>query len=98
MQQTLWRLRNSTPAAPAPYLGLKTFDEAHARFFYGREALIDTLVARATHAAFLTVIGHPAAASPASGAGLIPALKQGADLAGSDEWLYVPPFPPAHAP
>jgi hypothetical protein len=43
LQQTLMQLRNVTPDARAPYLGLKTFDEAHARFFYGRETLIDTL-------------------------------------------------------
>jgi hypothetical protein len=45
LQQTLAQLRNVTPDAQAPYLGLKTFDETHARFFYGREALIDTLMA-----------------------------------------------------
>src|SRR5262249_29946088 len=77
-----------------PYLGLKTFDEAHARFFYGREALIDTLVERVNNTAFLTVIG-PSGSGKSSlvRAGLIPALKQGLDLAGSDQWIYVPPLP-----
>src|SRR6266508_3839420 len=99
LQQTLMQLRNVTPDAQAPYLGLKTFDEAHARFFYGREALIDTLVERVTHTAFLTVIG-PSGSGKSSvvRAGLIPALKQGLDLAGSDQWIYVPPFPPGPRP
>ena len=99
LQQTLMQLRNVTPDAQAPYLGLKTFDEAHARFFYGREALIDTLVERVKHTAFLTVIG-PSGSGKSSvvRAGLIPALKQGLDLAGSDQWIYVPPFPPGPRP
>jgi hypothetical protein len=99
LQQTLTQLRNVTPDAQAPYLGLKTFDETHARFFYGREALIDTLVERVKHTAFLTVIG-PSGSGKSSvvRAGLIPALKQGLDLAGSDQWIYVPPFPPGPRP
>src|SRR5688500_12616249 len=73
LQQTLSQLRSNTPDAQAPYLGLKTFDEAHARFFYGREALIDTLVERVKHTAFLTVIG-PSGSGKSSvvRAGLIP--------------------------
>jgi|GEM_PF-1645381 len=99
LQQTLTQLRSVTPDAQAPYLGLKTFDEAHARFFYGREALIDTLVERVKQTAFLTVIG-PSGSGKSSvvRAGLIPALKQGVDLAGSDQWFYVPPFPPGPRP
>jgi energy-coupling factor transporter ATP-binding protein EcfA2 len=99
LQQTITQLRNVTPDAQVPYLGLKTFDEANARFFYGREALIDTLVERVKHTAFLTVIG-PSGSGKSSvvRAGLIPALKQGLDIAGSDEWIYVPPFPPGPRP
>src|SRR5262249_27118661 len=81
LQQALIKLRSVTPDAQAPYMGLKTFDEAHARFFYGREALIDMLVERVKHTAFLTVIG-PSGSGKSSvvRAGLIPALKQGLDL------------------
>src|SRR5262245_38412927 len=57
LQQTLTQLRNVAPDTQAPYMGLKTFDENNARFFYGREALIDTLVERVKNTTFLTVIG-----------------------------------------
>jgi WD40 repeat protein/serine/threonine protein kinase len=70
-----------------PYRGIETFDTAHAHRFFGRSALITTLVERLRSTRFLAVIG--ASGSGKSSlvlAGLIPALRTGA-LPGSESWI-----------
>ncbi len=92
------------PQRPAPstnpYKGLRAFREADAPDFFGREALVDRLLAHLggddPHARLLAVVG-PSGCGKSSivRAGLLPALRQGA-LPGSDHWLYVTILPGAH--
>jgi WD40 repeat protein len=69
-----------------PYLGLQTFNEGDARFFFGREADIQRLIEQLKGWRLLTVLG-PSGVGKSSvvRAGLIPALRRG-DLPGSQEW------------
>jgi DNA-binding SARP family transcriptional activator/WD40 repeat protein/energy-coupling factor transporter ATP-binding protein EcfA2 len=69
-----------------PYRGLATFDTVDAGYFFGRERLVATLVARLAVARFVGVIGASGSGkSSLVRAGLIPALAGGA-LPGSAEW------------
>ncbi len=81
-----------------PYKGLRSFDEADAADFFGREILVEQLVHRLSHSRtgqkrFLAVVG-PSGSGKSSlvKAGLIPALRQGA-MSGSDRWFYVTMLP-----
>jgi WD40 repeat protein len=69
-----------------PYRGLRTFDEEHAEFFFGREADVQRLLERLKERPFLSVLG-PSGSGKSSlvRAGLVPALRRGA-LPGSDTW------------
>jgi hypothetical protein len=71
-----------------PFKGLNPFREADAHFFYGREALVETLLERMRRVRFLCVAG-PSGSGKSSllRAGLIYALKQGR-LGGSEGWLF----------
>ncbi len=82
-----------------PYRGLRVFEEEHAEFYFGREALLHQLVEKV---GALTAESQPASARPAqflavlgasgSGksslvrAGLVPALREGA-VPGSADWV-----------
>lgn len=62
-----------------PYRGLEVFDEAHAPFFFGREAFIGDLLARLTQqgSKFVAVIGASGSGkSSVVRAGLIPKLRR----------------------
>ena len=77
-----------------PYKGLRPFQEADAKDFYGRNALVERLVSRIKQTeGFLALVG-PSGSGKSSvvRAGLIPALRQGA-LPGSRDWFYVKMFP-----
>jgi WD40 repeat protein/DNA-binding SARP family transcriptional activator len=82
-----------------PYKGLRPFDEADAPDFFGREALVERLVARLSEDVdgprFLGVVG-PSGSGKSSlvRAGLVPALRRGA-LPGSDAWFFVDMSPGA---
>jgi WD40 repeat protein/DNA-binding SARP family transcriptional activator len=83
-----------------PYKGLRPFDEADARDFFGRDALVDRLVARLAETAegnrFLGVVGPSGSGkSSAVRAGLVPALRAGA-IPRSDGWFVVEMMPGAH--
>jgi len=72
-----------------PYLGLDAFSEDDADRFFGREKLIDELIARVKESRFVVIAG-PSGSGKSSlvRAGLIHALKQGALPASqSDRWL-----------
>ena len=76
-----------------PYKGLRAFSEADAEDFYGRETLIQQLLARLSEGGdvsrFLAVIGPSGSGkSSAVKAGLLPALRRGG-LLGSENWFYV---------
>ena len=69
-----------------PFLGLATFDAAHAEYFFGRERLVATLVARLVGSPLVAVIGRSGSGkSSAVRAGLLPALAGGV-LPGSERW------------
>ena len=91
----LWkRLIDGQEAKPlltsrAPYLGLRTFQEEDAEFFFGREKLVELLIEKVASQPFLAVLG-PSGSGKSSTvlAGLLPALKDGA-LPGSERWSYL---------
>jgi WD40 repeat protein/DNA-binding SARP family transcriptional activator/serine/threonine protein kinase len=74
-----------------PYKGLRSFEEADAADFFGREVLVGQLAQRldeeADGARLLAVVG-PSGSGKSSvvTAGLLPALRGGA-VPGSDQWL-----------
>jgi len=79
-----------------PYQGLKVFDEASARFFFGREALAQHLIESLRKRTFLAVLG-PSGSGKSSviRAGLLPQLRTGA-LPASASWQYHLFKPGAH--
>ncbi len=76
-----------------PYKGLRPFETADSRDFYGREDMVEKLIGRLAesepYARFLAIIG-PSGCGKSSlvKAGLIPALRRGA-LDGSESWFIV---------
>ena len=83
-----------------PYKGLRAFTEADAGDFFGREALVEQIIATLaeTHdlARFLAVVG-PSGSGKSSlvQAGVVPALRKNA-VQGSDQWFIVGMVPGAH--
>jgi energy-coupling factor transporter ATP-binding protein EcfA2 len=80
---------NEPIASNCPFRGLQAFEEEHAEFFFGREALTQHLVEQLRTDRFLAVIG-PSGSGKSSlvRAGLIPSLRQGI-LSGSAAWSVV---------
>lgn len=84
---------------PNPYKGLRAFQEGDAGSFFGRGALVDTLVSRmreeTANRRFLAVVG-PSGSGKSSvvKAGLLPALRRGA-VPGSDKWFVAEMVPGA---
>ena len=76
-----------------PYMGLQAFGEVDAANFFGRERVVERLVARlginGSAGRFVAVVG-PSGCGKSSvvRAGLLPALRRGA-IAGSDDWFVV---------
>lgn len=89
--------QNGKPANP--YKGLRAFQEADAPDFFGRQTLIEQLVARLGEpdelARFLAVVG-PSGSGKSSlvRAGLLPAIRAGA-LPGSERWVVLEMIPGA---
>jgi WD40 repeat protein len=83
-----------------PFKGLRAFSEADAENFFGRETLVQQLLARMAEGGdlsrFLAVIG-PSGSGKSSvvRAGLIPALRRGG-LPGSENWFVVDMLPGKH--
>jgi WD40 repeat protein/transcriptional regulator with XRE-family HTH domain len=83
-----------------PFKGLRAFNEADAENFFGRETMIQQLLARLGEGGdlsrFLAVIG-PSGSGKSSvvRAGLIPALRRGG-LPGSENWFVVDMLPGKH--
>ncbi len=86
--------------AANPFKGLRAFNEADAENFFGRETLVQQLLARLGEGGelsrFLAVIG-PSGSGKSSvvRAGLIPALRRGG-LPGSENWFVVDMLPGKH--
>jgi DNA-binding SARP family transcriptional activator/tRNA A-37 threonylcarbamoyl transferase component Bud32 len=100
VQEIRWREELVAPLeVNNPYKGLQAFQESDAAHFFGREALVQQLVARLGQTAngqdgrFLAVVG-PSGSGKSSvvKAGLIPALRDGA-LPSSDKWFVTEMVP-----
>jgi WD40 repeat protein/DNA-binding SARP family transcriptional activator len=81
-----------TPAEN-PYKGLRSYGEADAADFYGRDALVGELVRAIVDCRLLAVVG-PSGIGKSSvvKAGLVPSLRRGA-LPGSEQWLVTDMIP-----
>jgi WD40 repeat protein/serine/threonine protein kinase len=87
----------SLPEPENPYKGLRAFEPADHRDFFGRENLTKRLLERMEEkdklSRFLAVVGPSGSGkSSLAKAGLIPALWRG-DLPGSDKWYVVDVLP-----
>ena len=86
-----------------PYKGLRPFTGADAGDFFGREDLVDSLIAALRSASpaeprFLALVGASGSGkSSAMLAGLLPRLQAGA-LPGSESWIYLTPMIPGTRP
>jgi hypothetical protein len=79
-QPTVWDGR-------MPYLGLDSFHESDAEFFFGREKLVDELLRRVERSPFVVLSGPSGSGkSSVARAGLFHALRQGR-LPRSKDWL-----------
>ncbi len=88
------------PVRRNPYKGLAAFQGTDAADFYGRDMLIDRLVARFAEMSegsrFLVLVGPSGSGkSSVARAGVIPALRAGA-VPGSDRWLFAEMQPGAN--
>ncbi|XZF65819.1 MAG: nSTAND1 domain-containing NTPase [Gloeotrichia echinulata DVL01] len=71
-----------------PYPGLRSFGEADAQYFYGRESLTQQLISQVAHQSFLALVGASGSGkSSVVKAGLIAQLRPGKLLPGSESWL-----------
>ncbi|MBS0498260.1 MAG: AAA family ATPase, partial [Proteobacteria bacterium] len=81
-------MKRITLSLPAPYVGLRPFDEKDALLFFGREAHVRDLLAKLEHQQrFISVIGASGSGkSSLVRAGLIPALHRGALASAGHCW------------
>lgn len=81
------RVKGGAVSAVCPYKGLAAFQPEDAELFFGREELVDRLLARFASSRFLAVVGPSGSGkSSAVRAGLLPALARGG-LPGSGAWM-----------
>lgn len=86
------------PDKPEPYVGLGPFAEEESRFFFGRDELIQEIVAHLRRSPVVAIVGDSGSGkSSLARAGLIPALHAGA-LPGSADWRYLPALVPGPLP
>jgi hypothetical protein len=85
-----------TKTAECPYRGLQAFGENDARFFFGRDAVVQQIIEALRQKRFLAVLG-PSGSGKSSvvRAGLLPQLRSGA-LSASADWRYFVLKPGAH--
>ena len=78
-----------------PYVGLGALDEPRACAFWGRDRLVHDWAERLRQQRLLVVIGPPFSGKTSLVmAGLIPKLKSGQVVPGSEGWRYLPPIIP----
>ena len=71
-----------------PYMGLQPFTEDNAQYFYGREALVQKLLAHLSHHNTLAVVGASGSGkSSVVQAGLFKQLRQGKQIPLSETWM-----------
>src|SRR4051812_11571647 len=86
------------PDGACPYLGLNAFEEAKGHLFFGRDALVATLVQQLAEHRLVALVGPSGSGkSSLAFAGLVRGLRQGA-LPGSAAWRILPPMVPGDAP
>ena len=91
-------MRRITLALPAPYVGLRPFEERDALLFFGRDAHVRDLLRKFAQQRFTAVIGVSGSGkSSLVRAGLIPALHSG-DLSRAGHRWNVFTFKPGNAP
>jgi len=80
-----------------PYKGLRAFGEDDAGDFFGRETLVNQLVAALTDGARLVALVGPSGSGKSSviAAGLLPAIRNGA-VPGSEAWVVGVMMPGRH--
>jgi uncharacterized caspase-like protein/energy-coupling factor transporter ATP-binding protein EcfA2 len=84
-----------------PYRGLKSFDEKHAKFFFGRQALIEELAKRLRqpNQALTVVLGVSGSGkSSLVKAGLIPHLRNQKTEQKTESWRILDPMRPGESP
>ncbi len=85
------RSRRGRWSRTCPYLGLRSFDEFDASVFYGREKMTAELADRmiANPAGGIVIVTGPSGAGKTSllRAGLLPMLRRGEHVPGSNRWL-----------
>ncbi len=84
-----------------PYRGLNSFDEKHARLFFGRQALIDELFKRLSlpNQSLTVVLGVSGSGkSSLVKAGLIPHLRNQKTEQHTQQWYIVDPMRPGKLP
>ena len=70
-----------------PYMGLQSFDEDSAEYFYGRTTLVQKLINQISHKPSVAVVGASGSGkSSVVQAGLLAKLRQGKQIPNSDRW------------
>lgn len=82
-----------------PWIGFESYNENDEDLFYGRDDVVNDLINRLQKNQFLLTVFGPSGVGKTSlvNAGLIPKLKKGKDISGSDEWKYIS-LRPTHRP
>jgi formylglycine-generating enzyme required for sulfatase activity/energy-coupling factor transporter ATP-binding protein EcfA2 len=91
-------MKRITLALPAPYVGLRPFEESDALLFFGRKAHVDALLCKFAQQRFTAVIGVSGSGkSSLVRAGLLPALRSGKLASAGHRWnVYL--FEPGNGP
>ena len=86
------------PDDACPYLGLSAFQEANGEVFFGREAMVDKLVAELAERRLIALVGPSGSGkSSLALAGVVRRLRRGG-LPGAAAWRILPPMVPGAAP
>jgi len=86
------------PDSKCPYVGLEAFKETNTDYFFGRQRLIDSLLASLRELRFLAVLGQSGSGkSSLIMGGMLPKLRNGA-IYGSERWNYLPVIVPGSDP
>lgn len=85
--------------AKCPYVGLQAYTEADRDVFFGRKELISGIVGRMRDQRLIVLVG-PSGSGKTSviNAGVLPTLREGKMLEGSDKWHYFHPIAPGAEP
>jgi WD40 repeat protein len=85
--------------AKCPYIGLRPFSEADREVFFGRKELTNSIVSRMQEQHLIALVG-PSGSGKTSviSAGVLPALREGKAVEGSEHWHYFQPIAPGAEP